>query len=168
MSLRLILMRHAKSDWSDDVPSDHERILNQRGRDACDAIGPWLADHNYETDLTLCSDAARTRETWQRVSEHLKGAHDLKVLPQLYLASATTLLNEIRACGQQSVTVVAHNPGIGNLANGLVTSPPSHSRFVAFPTLSTLIVEFPSATWSEIEPRSGQVIDFIVPRDLTD
>lgn len=168
MPLRLILMRHAKSDWSADVPSDHERVLNPRGREACDAIGPWLADRGYETDQTLCSDAARTRETWARVSQHLNGAHEAKILPQLYLASASTLLEEVRACGQQSLTVVAHNPGIGNLASGLVAERPDHVRFSAFPTLSTLIMDFDIDTWTDIQPHSGKVVDFIVPRDLTD
>ena len=36
---RLILMRHAKSDWGDVALEDHERPLNKRGRRSATALG---------------------------------------------------------------------------------------------------------------------------------
>jgi len=41
---RLILMRHAKSDWGDPGLPDHDRPLNKRGRRAATALGHWLRD----------------------------------------------------------------------------------------------------------------------------
>ena len=38
MSLRLTLIRHAKSSWNGDE-EDHERPLNKRGRAAADVLG---------------------------------------------------------------------------------------------------------------------------------
>ena len=40
---RLILLRHAKSDWP-DVP-DRDRPLAKRGRRDAPKIGRWLRDH---------------------------------------------------------------------------------------------------------------------------
>jgi phosphohistidine phosphatase len=36
---RLILMRHAKSDWSGGALTDHDRMLNKRGRVSAAALG---------------------------------------------------------------------------------------------------------------------------------
>ena len=44
---RLILLRHAKSDYPLGVP-DHDRPLNERGRRDADAAGAWLAEHRDE------------------------------------------------------------------------------------------------------------------------
>ena len=72
MTLRLILMRHAKSSWDSPGLDDHERPLNGRGCRSAKAIGAWLNDHGYLPDLVLSSDAERTRETWGIVAAELQ------------------------------------------------------------------------------------------------
>uniref|UniRef100_UPI0035189862 SixA phosphatase family protein n=1 Tax=Nioella sp. TaxID=1912091 RepID=UPI0035189862 len=59
---RLILMRHAKSDWSLGQP-DAARPLNARGQRSAEAMGDWLREKGYLPDQILCSSAQRTRET---------------------------------------------------------------------------------------------------------
>ena len=54
-SRRLILFRHAKSDWP-DVP-DRDRPLAKRGRRDAPVIGRWLRDHGYQPDTVICSAA---------------------------------------------------------------------------------------------------------------
>jgi phosphohistidine phosphatase len=168
MTLRLILMRHGKSDWTDDDVSDHARVLNKRGRAACDAIGDWLAQHGALPDQVLCSDAARTAETWARIAPHLPGVPAPDFQATLYLASAGTLFSAIQGAQGATLAVVAHNPGIGDLASLLCAERPTHARFRCYPTLATLIVDFDIAHWSDLAPQTGQVAAFIVPRDLTD
>ena len=58
--LRLILMRHAKSDWSHLDLSDHDRPLNNRGKASAAALGDWLRVKSYLPDQVLSSTAART------------------------------------------------------------------------------------------------------------
>ncbi|MCP4818173.1 MAG: histidine phosphatase family protein, partial [Shimia sp.] len=55
MTLKLILMRHAKSSWDDPLQSDHERSLNRRGRASAPAIGKWLSENGFHPDELLCS-----------------------------------------------------------------------------------------------------------------
>ena len=62
---RLILMRHAKSDWSQGGLSDFERPLNKRGVKDSSALGKWMADHLELPDVILCSSARRTQQTMQ-------------------------------------------------------------------------------------------------------
>ena len=40
---RLMLLRHAKSDWSANLP-DKERQLNPRGRRAAPCMGKYMAE----------------------------------------------------------------------------------------------------------------------------
>ena len=70
---RLILLRHAKSAWPEDVP-DHERPLAPRGRRAALAAGGWLRKADDAPDRVPCSTARRARETWQLAEQKL-GAH---------------------------------------------------------------------------------------------
>ena len=49
---RLILLRHAKSAWPDDVP-DHDRPLAPRGRRDAPAAGGWLRKADYVPDRVL-------------------------------------------------------------------------------------------------------------------
>ena len=46
--MRLILIRHAKSNWDDPFQDDHARMLNKRGRDAARAIGTWLQAKGHD------------------------------------------------------------------------------------------------------------------------
>ena len=74
MSRRLILIRHAKSTWTNPALDDHARSLNRRGERAAKAIGHWLARHAPVCDLVLCSPAARARETWAEIAAALAAA----------------------------------------------------------------------------------------------
>ena len=87
---RLILLRHAKSDWP-DVP-DRDRPLAKRGRRDAPKIGRWLRDRAYLPEIVICSDARRTRQTWDRVARELGGSPSVTFEPRAYAASAMTLL----------------------------------------------------------------------------
>lgn len=163
---RLILIRHAKSDWSEPLP-DHDRSLNRRGRHAAVAIGDWLAQHGFLPDLALCSTALRAVETWQRLSARLPGPVETRFLGALYHAAPGTMLTTLRREGRGGcVAMIGHNPGIGALAAALVANPPDHPRFADYPTAATTVIDF-DADWPDITPGSGRCTAFVVPRDLT-
>jgi phosphohistidine phosphatase len=62
--------------------------------------------------------------------------------------------------------LIAHNPGIGELAQALAPTRPDHLSFTRYPTGATLVVEFDIAAWTDLPQRAARVVDFIVPRDL--
>lgn len=162
MTKRLILMRHAKSDWDDPLLEDIDRPLNARGRDSAAALGKWLAQHGFLPDEVVSSSAVRTRETLERLA--LKT--DASFKPELYLAAAGTMLGVLKGCEGDSVLMVGHNPGIADLAEALLGVTPDHSRFLDYPTGATLVCDLPIQNWAEAVPRSAQFVDFVVPRDL--
>lgn len=160
---RLILMRHAKSDWSFEL-EDHARPLNKRGRKSAKALGRWLQEKAYLPDEVLCSTAIRTRETLDLLKVGVQTWHERA----LYLAPPEAMLECLRGADRNCVLMVGHNPGIAELAEALVVSPPPHPRFADYPTGATLVVDFDISDWRDLEISSGTVIDFIVPRELTE
>ena len=100
--------------------------------------------------------------------EGLQSISGLSQMRELYLADPETMLGILRGASGDCVAIVGHNPGVGDLAGQLVNTPPARTDFRRYPTLSTLILDFAVDDWSGIAPGTGKVIDFIVPRDLTD
>ncbi|MDQ2095732.1 SixA phosphatase family protein [Rhodalgimonas zhirmunskyi] len=169
MTLRLILMRHAKSSWDNPLQSDHDRPLNPRGQASARALGDWLAGKGLIPDLVLCSTATRTRETLALLN--LPKGIETRFLQHLYHAPARRMLDLLRreAGGDAPapcVLMVAHNPGCAEFAEHLVSRPPAHPRFPDYPTAATLVADLPAQTWDEASFFTGDVVDFITPREL--
>ncbi|WP_425099969.1 SixA phosphatase family protein [Tropicibacter sp. S64] len=161
---RLILMRHAKSDWSFDL-EDHARPLNARGQRSAEALGDWMREKGYLPDRVLCSDSTRTRETLARAALDAP----VNYLSALYNAAPTTILDLLYDTAKgDAVLVLAHNPGMGILMESVVQAPPDHPKFPHCPTGATLVVDFDIDSWQDLQPGSGRVVDYIVPRDLTE
>ncbi len=166
MTLRLILTRHAKSSWKDSAQKDHDRPLNGRGRVSATALGDWLANRGYLPDQVLCSSAARTQETWARLASRLPAPTKPDIIPALYLADPGEMLGELAAAKGANVMLIAHNPGSAWLADRLAKAPPLDMRFHQYPTAATTIFEFGLTNWTQIGEHKGDIIDFVVPRDL--
>jgi len=166
MTLRLILTRHAKSSWEDPHMTDHDRPLNKRGRASAGALGRWLAAEGYVPDEALVSSAERTRETWDTISETAGFELVADVSPALYLSEPDTLLNVLSGASGQTVMLIAHNPGASYMAQAIVATPPSTHLFDRFPTGATAVVDFDLTSWDHVTWRSGQLVEFKVPRDL--
>ncbi len=166
MTLRLILIRHAKSSWSDPFADDHARVLNKRGRASAEAIGKWMAKHAYLPDVVLCSDAVRTQETAELILPQLSPTPKLRLSPMLYHAAPDTIVDMLHREDAGAIAIIGHNPGIGMMANGLVSSAPNHHRFSDYPTCATTIIDFDIAGWGDMQRGQGRAVDFVVPRDL--
>ena len=166
MTLRLILMRHAKSNWNHHR-GDHLRPLNNRGQQAATAIGQWLAAKGYVPDLVLCSDAERAAQTWALISAKLAAAPTVQFRRTLYQAAPETLFQELQQVrGAETVLVLAHNPGIAVLASALADRAPAHRHFDDYPPTATTVLDFEPDRWALVTPGAGQIADFVVPADL--
>ncbi|MBI1415623.1 MAG: histidine phosphatase family protein [Limimaricola sp.] len=164
MTLRLILTRHAKSSWATPGQEDHARPLAPRGRAAATAIGHWLAVQRYLPDLVLCSSAVRTQQTLSLILPGLPRQPVISARAALYHASPSQLREIIRRETAPCLMLVGHNPGIGLLAAGLVTTPPRHERFDDYPTAATTVIDFAVPSWADIT--TGTCVAFVTPHDL--
>lgn len=169
---RLVLLRHAKSAWPEDVP-DHERPLGKRGRRDAPAVGRWLRDKGYLPDIVICSTARRTRETWELVAAELapgfmgpefKGREPAVTFePRAYAASAMTLSYLARELPGECRTgmLIAHNPGISEAAAELTGT---HRGGMNFPTSGVAVLEF-GGDWADLAYGLANLADFVSPRE---
>ena len=92
---RLILLRHAKSEWPNGV-ADSERPLAPRGRMAAPRMAAYLAREKLVADKVLISPARRTRETWALIAPSLTPAPETASEPRIYEAPVARLLAVVR------------------------------------------------------------------------
>lgn len=157
---RLILMRHAKSDWSSAALADHDRPLNRRGRLAAALMAAWLREEGLVPDAALVSSAARTRETWSLLGF---GA-EMRLVPALYNASPEAMLEAARAAPESARTalILGHMPAMQETANRMLGA----HRIETWPTAKVVALEFPEDTWFEIGFGGASLVAGAAPKDL--
>jgi phosphohistidine phosphatase len=168
---RLVLLRHAKSDWPD--VADHDRPLAKRGRRDAPRAGRWLRRCGYAPDAVVCSTARRARETWDLVAAGLGASPPVRYEPRVYDATVLALLMLVRELpgDQRTVCIVGHNPGLAELAVGLAEHAAGDGgqlgRLTAsFPTAAVAVLGFAGA-WAETNPGQGRLLAFAVPADMS-
>jgi len=122
----LMLMRHAKSDWSSHC-ADIDRALNDRGRKDAVRMGFLLNEKNIVPDRIVVSAAQRTQETAELLLTSLPvPKKNIVIDKQLYLADRETLCEiiELYAIADQRLLVLAHNPGMDDLVSYLASKRP--------------------------------------------
>ncbi|OKI08182.1 phosphohistidine phosphatase [Streptomyces sp. CB02923] len=163
---RIVLLRHAKADWSQE--SDHERPLAERGRKEAPVAGHWLAGAGISPDLTLCSTAARTRETWKLVVGELPQRPRTVYEERLYEASLGELIALLNETSDEvdDLMLVGHNPGMHALADALAGEAegdllPRMNRS-GFPTAAIAVLSF-TGSWKTVEHGVGRLSAFWAP-----
>ena len=84
---RLMILRHAKAERAAPGGRDHDRALNERGREDARKIGDYMARHGLLPDRVVVSPAIRTRETWEHAALSVPDTRAVALEPRLYEAS---------------------------------------------------------------------------------
>lgn len=140
----LVVIRHAKSDWSVPGP-DRSRPLAPRGRRQAPHVGRWLADQGLTPSLAVVSPAARARQTWDLVAGTLPGGGEgttVEVVEAAYTFDGEDLLDLVRTLPADAavVALVSHNPAVEDLVTELTGAP------VRLVTSAVAVADLPS--WS--------------------
>jgi phosphohistidine phosphatase len=172
--LRLLLLRHAKSDCSKET-DDHDRPLSARGRKAAPEMARHMRSKDYLPEIVLCSTALRTRETLALLLSTWRKKPALRYEAALYLADWPVLLANLKKAPPRAspLLLVGHNPGIGQLANALALQSNNaaersrlHRLAQKFPTAALAVLDFEIASWRHLKAGTGQLIDYVRPKDL--
>jgi len=141
----LVLIRHAKSDWSGDE-DDYDRPLAKRGRRQAPESGAWIAA-NLSLDLAVVSPAARAQITWELVAAELAEEPEVRLDERVYAAWGRELLAVVRELPDSATTValVGHNPGLEDLLAELI------GEWVPMPTSAVAVVDL-EGPWSWAGP----------------
>jgi phosphohistidine phosphatase len=109
----ILIMRHAKSSWSDADLTDFERPLNKRGRSDAARMAKLLGDQNLVPDAIISSSAQRTRETVSGLMDVWGEPKILEYSQALYLGGFQDFLDSLWRLDSSTerALLVGHNPG---------------------------------------------------------
>lgn len=167
---RLMLLRHAKSNWPTGV-ADRDRPLATRGREAAPVMGRYLAEELLLPDLVLISPAKRTVETWGLVAPMLPERPGTHLEPRIYEAKTERLLHVVQETEPhvRALLMIGHNPGFEDLAALLA----GHGdRYAAarmaqkYPTCGLAVLDFAVEDWRDVAARGGRLDRFVTPASI--
>lgn len=109
---RMILMRHAKSSWEDDV-ADFDRPLNRRGLRDAPRIAAAIASLGWNPDVVVHSAALRTTQTWELMASTFSDVRQVVSSKSLYHGSPADIQAAIENLPEdcQTSLIIGHNPG---------------------------------------------------------
>ena len=155
---RLILMRHAKSDWDASYEADQERPLNRRGVESAKAMGRVLSVGGEIPDKILSSPAVRARTTADLVSAVWEVPVEIR--DELYGASAGEVIDTIHSAGGSSerLLVVGHEPTTSQTVSVLC------GARVRVATATAVGLDLAPDDWKRLEPNSATLAYVLPPR----
>ena len=162
---RLLLMRHAKSDWAEPGLADADRPLNKRGRRDAPRMAEWLAETGSVPDMILCSSAERTRETVELMNEIWPNRVPVYTSRDLYLAAPETILRVIQSDGGDvaRLMIVAHNPGLAALVSRV------SGQSLDVPTAAIAIFDASLHRWADLRsPSQLRLVTQTRPKSLSE
>ena len=158
----LLLVRHAKSDWSDDSLRDFDRPLNDRGRHDAPLMARMLLRRGVRPTYLLSSPASRAYSTARLFADELGIAeNDIALDESLYEATTAQILAAAQALPPQHevAAVFTHNPSltsaIGQFADDYIGN---------VPTCGVGHIEL--GDWRDAEPGGGRLADLWFPKEV--
>ena len=170
---RLMLLRHAKSDWSTTGARDQDRALNRRGREAMPRIAAYMARNALVPDRVMCSTAKRARETFDLLAAELPTKPPTDFDERLYMAEPEAILELVREVPRtvHSLLVIGHNPGLQQAALLLIASGDVDTRerlHEKFPTAGLVVIDIAADDWRKTHAHGGRLDRFITPELLAE
>lgn len=164
---QLIIVRHAKSDWSQlgkTIEKDHDRPLNRRGLKNAPAMGAHLRHEGMKPDLILSSTAERAQSTAKLIANELEKAPDVTLEPKLYACTCEIWLQSIAALDDEHncVMMVGHNPEI-SATTGVLTQMP-----IEMITCAVVSMKFDVKHWADVVKTPCSVWHHFTPKTIKD
>ncbi|MCS6934742.1 MAG: histidine phosphatase family protein [Chitinophagales bacterium] len=162
---QLVLIRHTKSDWSDETLRDFDRPIKESRKGDATAMAGHLHRLGLRPDYVLCSPALRTRQTALLICKGLN-FDEAKIVydKALYESSADDYMAVIQRTPARvnTLVVIGHNPSITYFAQKY-----GRVRIDHVPTTGVVWLEYGCDDW-HLEKRGGRLLHFITPGALSD
>jgi phosphohistidine phosphatase len=153
---KLILVRHAKSDWPEET-EDFDRPLADKGLKEAKHMSEFIKSNNVPIDCFVSSPAVRALTTCEIFNQSYQ--IDITTDEKLYNPSERNFESVIYDLddSHHSVAFFSHNNGISNFANSI-----SEDIF-HFPTCGVAGFEIDCQSWSEFDGANKKLLFFYEP-----
>jgi phosphohistidine phosphatase len=161
---RLMLMRHAKSDWGAAFSSDHERPLNERGRTAAQAMGMVIRNMAEVPDRVISSTAVRARSTAELARIAGGWPCPLELDERLYGTGPEEALVVAADYGgdEERIMLVGHEPSWSQLISELT------GARAQVKTATVAAIDLERESWMGAARTPGSLAFIVHPRLFTD
>jgi len=158
---KLVLIRHAKSDWANPLLDDFDRPLNKRGLKNAPFMAKLLKEKGLTPDLIVSSSSLRTKLTLDFFIREFDYKGEVIFERLIYEAPYKNLLKIIKNIEKKYKTLflVAHNPSLNDLADFLLRSFEEN-----IPTCGVVEIDFDVENWSDISKDNAKLICFEYPK----
>ena len=159
----LILIRHAKSDWSNEGLSDSERPLNERGKKDAPEMAQRLRKKGLKIDSFISSPAKRAFRTARFFAKEFDMNKDeIRIENTLYGALPSQFEQTVSLLKERENTVAlfSHNPGITEYANTL-----SSVHTDNIPTCGIFAVQANVQSWKEFAKAEKNFLFYDYPKN---
>lgn len=153
----LYILRHGST-----VSVNGQRILSDEGKEECVMVKKSLQEEDEKIDIVLCSDSIRTKETAEIVIKETSS--HINYTNGLYNATFENILKQISCVTDDilSLMIIAHNPGLHNLAIFLSSYNSKDIPISEFPPASLVRFNI-QASWKDISSKNCYLDYFISP-----
>lgn len=163
---KLILVRHAKSDWGNETLHDIDRHLNDRGYEDAYLMAKWFEENVGIPDLMISSPATRAISTAFIFARHL-GVPEGRVLISagIYESKPEDVLKVVSQCDDEvsTVCIFGHNPTLTTLASALN----KELLFDNVPTCGVVCIELGIDSWKEVSmEKEGRLLTYKFPKSF--
>jgi phosphohistidine phosphatase len=168
MLRELLLLRHAKSAWGTDAPTDFERPLAARGQRDAPRMGTWIRENDVVPDHVVSSPARRAAETVHlMVAEMGVDEETIVFVDEIYDAAVSDLLDVLADCpaARRRVLLVGHNPALEDLVEHLAGRIDAPQGGKVFPTAALAHLVMPD-DWSRLPRACAELRSLTRPRAL--
>lgn len=162
--LSLTLLRHGKSDWTNDL-NDHDRPLAPRGIRSAKAIGNFLSMSEQVPSLVITSSAQRARDTLQLAIRQGNWDSKIEIDARLYATTTDAVIERIHevTASAKHLMLVGHEPTWSELTAALT----NNNGSFRFPTGAMARIDFDIDNWSQLQKNDGELRWLIPPKLLT-
>ncbi|MDK7375855.1 MULTISPECIES: histidine phosphatase family protein [Weeksella] len=155
----LILFRHGKSRWDEQV-EDHHRSINNRGIERTTTVAQYLQIHQDLNDYTLYSSTAKRAKQTAEISASIWSKKEIIYDEKLYTFSTSELVKWIKTIPTQNkIILFGHNPCFTHFINTF-----TDDYLDNLWTSGVAIMQFEQVEWSKL--RKGKLKHLVNPKEI--
>jgi phosphohistidine phosphatase len=165
----ILVLRHAKSDWSDPSLTDFDRPLTKRGPKDAPLMGEILALFQCVPDRILSSPATRARQTAELAARACGYSRSIHWQDSFYGGGSEDLITALQSLPDtiERPMLIGHNPALEETVALLLAGYGegwSDDFAIRIPTAGLVCLDVDIVDWADLEAGDGILRWFLIPK----